>query len=910
MMGAMASPDLKVSERSPRGAAGHAAHPPGRPLVSIVSAVYNVAPYLPEFIESVEAQGDVLDAVEVIAVDDGSTDGSLELLEAWRDRSSIAITVLHQENAGQAVARNAGIEHATGEWVTFSDPDDMLGPGYLDAIRRFAARHPAVQLIAGMPVTYLEETGERLRHARYRQYQGGDRVVNLDAKPNVFSGATHLSFFRLDRLRETGLRFSPLVRPNFEDGHFAVCYVLSLPRPDVGLVRSARYIYRRRAAGTSTIQRSYSDQGRYTAVFEHGYLDVIRRAKAADGRVPAWLQHVLIYELSWYLAEDEKITTPIFIADDVVPVFHEHLAAVLRELDPAVVDAHRVRVLRTRWRYILAHAGRDEPWHSTGAITAIDRGTRLQRLVYRFVGPQPSEVVTIAGHPVEPAWTKTQAHIYYRRPLFHTRVLWVPLDSGVALALDGRPVPIRRARESGLRIGEPEVDRSIDAVEGSSNGVLDRVVGRVTRVARRVGPSLVRRQARSASVRARFRDAWVFMDRPNEADDNGERLFEYVREHRPDINAWFAISPDSADYVRLRSTHGSRVVARGTREFRLLMLNAAWLVSSHADRVVTAPTELEGIITRPTWRYAFLQHGVIKDDLSSWLNKKQASLFVVSTEAELESVAGDGTAYWYTRKETRLTGLPRFDRLLRKADEHGRDARNLVLVAPTWRAWLTSHIDVETFQRDIDSSFWDSEYLHSWMAVLRSPRIAAAAEAAGFTIGFMPHPAMQPILSRLELPPHVRPLTFAGEDVQGLYARAAMLVTDYSSVAFNVAYIDGPIVYFQFDRDAVLSGQHLGRAGYFDYHRDGFGPVTMTADEAIDAIVEQIERGARPAPEYQARIDATFPQRDGHACERVVAAIEELRRPYPWPPDVQAVLDRRRARAKAKAKAGAKAKAR
>ena len=85
-------------------------------------------------------------------------------------------------------------------------------------------------------------------------------------------------------------------------------------------------------------------------------------------------------------------------------------------------------------------------------------------------------------------------------------------------------------------------------------------------------------------------------------------------------------------------------------------------------------------------------------------------------------------------------------------------------------------------------------------------------------------------------------------------------MTDYSSVAFNVAYVDAPVVYFQFDRDAVLAGQHIGRAGYFDYERDGFGPVVTTVDEAaIEAIVAQIEHGPRPTASFQARIDAHLP---------------------------------------------------
>ncbi len=162
------------------------------------------------------------------------------------------MTVLHQANAGQSAARNLGLEHATGEWVTFTDPDDMLAPGFLDAILRFVGRHPDVALVASMPVVVEERTGREHRHARHRQYAAGDRVVDLDREPSTFGGSSSVSFFRLDRVRAAGLRFDPRVRPNFEDGHFAVRYVLELAEPRIGVVPSARYLYRRRADGTSS----------------------------------------------------------------------------------------------------------------------------------------------------------------------------------------------------------------------------------------------------------------------------------------------------------------------------------------------------------------------------------------------------------------------------------------------------------------------------------------------------------------------------------------------------------------------------------------------------------------------------------------------------------------------------------
>jgi hypothetical protein len=310
------------------------------------------------------------------------------------------------------------------------------------------------------------------------------------------------------------------------------------------------------------------------------------------------------------------------------------------------------------------------------------------------------------------------------------------------------------------------------------------------------------------------------------------------------------------------------------------MLNTRWLISSHADHALVEPPSVVRIARGRPWKFAFLQHGVIKDDLSLWLNNRDIDLFVVSTEPELESVAGDGTGYVVTHKETRLTGLPRFDRLLAKAREVPADARDLVIVAPTWRTGLTLAIDPATQKRGVDAGFWESDYYRSWIGVLRSPAIAKAAADRGVRIGFMPHPNLQQILGAVELPPHVEPLTFGGEDVQGLYARCALLVTDYSSVAFNIAYLDRPIVYFQFDRAEMMRGGHMGRQGYFDYARDGFGPVADDLAAAERAIVEAINAGPRAAPTYQARIDATFPVRDGGASARVVAALEELSRPW------------------------------
>ncbi len=194
--------------------------------------------------------------------------------------------------------------------------------------------------------------------------------------------------------------------------------------------------------------------------------------------------------------------------------------------------------------------------------------------------------------------------------------------------------------------------------------------------------------------------------------------------------------------------------------------------------------------------------------------------------------------------------------------------------------WLTLPRDGTNQKRGIRDSIWESEYLTSWLAILRSDEIAAAAARNGRRLLYIPHPNIRPILDDLRLPAHVRAVPIDADDIQSLFARTALFVTDYSSACFDAAILDRPIVYYQFDRERTREGGHIGRHGYFEYERDGFGPVVFDHAAAVAAIVAALDAGPRAAPEYQRRIDATFPQRDGRGCERAVATIEEMSRPW------------------------------
>ena len=99
--------------------------------ISLIVPVYNVEKYLKRALTSVENQ--TFKNFEVIIVNDGSTDGSLEIISEFVDRNK-NFTLINQENKGLGEARNVGIRHAKGRYVAFLDSDDFLEPEYLEKL--------------------------------------------------------------------------------------------------------------------------------------------------------------------------------------------------------------------------------------------------------------------------------------------------------------------------------------------------------------------------------------------------------------------------------------------------------------------------------------------------------------------------------------------------------------------------------------------------------------------------------------------------------------------------------------------------------------------------------------------------------------------------------------------------------
>lgn len=132
------------------------------PQISILVAVYNTAPYLPQCLDSL--CGQTLRDIQIICIDDCSTDQSPQILADYAQRD-VRITLLRTpHNSGQAAARNLGLQMATGEFTTFVDSDDWLAPDALEQALGALAQNPANDCAVMRLIKYYPDDGHEVEH--------------------------------------------------------------------------------------------------------------------------------------------------------------------------------------------------------------------------------------------------------------------------------------------------------------------------------------------------------------------------------------------------------------------------------------------------------------------------------------------------------------------------------------------------------------------------------------------------------------------------------------------------------------------------------------------------------------------------------------------------------------------------
>lgn len=356
-----------------------------------------------------------------------------------------------------------------------------------------------------------------------------------------------------------------------------------------------------------------------------------------------------------------------------------------------------------------------------------------------------------------------------------------------------------------------------------------------------------------------YKNLWLVCERGDDARDNGYWFYKHLKDEHPEVNSRFVISKSSADFDKIKSL-GGEVEYRSFKHY-LAYFSAKFLIGTHVqpcapDKIMYYHLAKKGV--RPKAKQVFLQHGITMNDMS-WLNADNLyiDLFVCGGLPEYNHI---NETYGHIQGIVKYLGLARFDNLI-KSDK----CEKIILVMPTWRG--------SNYPSGKD--FLKTEYYRAFNDMLSDERLIALLNEKDYKLIFYPHIEMQKYMKDFKSDSdRIIKADKESHDVQRLLMECSMLITDYSSVFFDVAYLKKPIIYYQFDQEEFRKYHY--KESYFDFNRDGFGPVCTNKNELFEAIELCFENNMKMANEYEKRCDGFFKIRDDKNCERIFDEILKL----------------------------------
>ena len=180
--------------------------------VSVIVPVYNSCEYIGSTLDSIINQD--FSSFELIVIDDGSTDNSLEIIKEKLLKSTISYEIIHQENAGVSHARNVGIEKATGEYLVFVDSDDYITGNHLSELYNGETEFSLIQ--------FIKKDGDKMSTPDHysKRLMSCDEFITKELKMEIYFNFWQL-MYKTSIIKDNNIRFNPDVIYG-EDTEFAL----------------------------------------------------------------------------------------------------------------------------------------------------------------------------------------------------------------------------------------------------------------------------------------------------------------------------------------------------------------------------------------------------------------------------------------------------------------------------------------------------------------------------------------------------------------------------------------------------------------------------------------------------------------------------------------------------------------
>ena len=879
---------------------------------SVVMACYNCENYLDETINSVLNQTLTFkDNIELILVDDGSTDSTKEVCKKYAALYPNNITYIRQENQGQGPARNLGMKYAKGKYVNFLDSDDKFSKNAFENVLNFFKKHDEIPFITVPLIFFDAQEGNHPLNYKFDK----DKIIDLLKDWNNIQLHANSSFFKRELFNEYQFATDLI---SSEDT--LMINKMLIDNPKYGIITNATYYYRKRDNNTSTLDNANYKKEYYLNRLNKYFKELINYSQNKYGEVPKFIQYLIVYDIQWMfnldwaseVLEIDEIKEVYVAIKDILNHLEDEVILSLKD-DKLNITHHLLALKYSNVNVDLNGVVACQDIHSNydGKIAQVFSGTKaIDQLDIHKIWIDICEIkgntFYLSGYlmsffndeDIEIEVIKNSKEVYKAKRVYYQNTA----KHFLGCTLEDRynfdcEIPIEHDCTIDIRtrfVGKDSTNDSVWSLPidfsyysrlstlsnySISNNHFLILKGRTFKISKYSYPKMIRaeipillrilkrhEQYWTSVFLTRLiylilypiyrnKRIWIFMDKIEAADDNAEHLYKYAITKKDNIIKYFTLDKDSNDFKRLSNL--KNLITFDSFKHRLMYLFAEKIISSHPDDEILNP-----FINKTEKSYAglnnadkiFLQHGVTKDNVSSWLKKfeKNLKLIVAVSDDEAKSFLDPG--YNYKEDVIKVLGFPRFDDL-----EKIKTSRQIVIM-PSWRKKLL-YASEEQIK--------ESEYFQNINSLINNEKLIELAKEHNYKIIFKPHPRVYEYIHLFNTNDYVT--IDENTTYSKLFKDSDLMITDYSSVAFDFAYMEKPVIYYQYGDDYNFE------EGYFKYKTMGFGEVAPTQEELIQVLEDYLENACQMKEEYKNRVNSFYKYKDKNNCERVYNAILNLK---------------------------------
>lgn len=342
------------------------------------------------------------------------------------------------------------------------------------------------------------------------------------------------------------------------------------------------------------------------------------------------------------------------------------------------------------------------------------------------------------------------------------------------------------------------------------------------------------------------------------AQDNSYYFFKYCMDNlkgKERDRVFYVIDKESADYEKVKE-YGKQVIDFMSVKHMVYAMTAKQCISTDSSN------HLYAWQSKPSYVYdrihsqgiLFLQHGVTAlkrvDKLFGKSGSSPMRFFVTTSETEQTIVTKE---FGYMQKDAPIVGFARWDVLKDKKSDDDK----FILIMPTWRQWLE---DVD------DESFMQSDYYLNYLQLLSDERLDKMLRENNVRLLLYLHPKFAGYLKVFEanISDRIECVAFGERPLNDIMMKCHMLITDYSSVCWDVLFMDKPVIFYHFDSDMYLKVH----GSYINFETELPGPRETEYEGVLKQIEYYINNDFVIRPEHEEMIPRFFKYRDDHNCER------------------------------------------